>query len=439
MRSLLRPRTTELRRRTSGIQGARGDGAPGSAIGLPQIELATAAVALVAISATAIFGTVAAFLFIGASVLLAALRPAESVRDLARFWPLLALPLLAALSTIWSDAPARTLRASIQLFLTIASTIFVCRRIPARQTLLILAGAFLFMCLLAVPAIPAAVAKNVPLVGPFGSKNAMGFAAHALFALALAVGCDRTQPTAARIAAPFAVAYAFLVASLAHSAGTEASFAITLLTFPAFLIFGKVSFRARIALLVGVGLAVALGIAFLPDIQQAWDTFRTDVLKKDSTLTGRTYLWDFAARLTAQRPWLGHGYYAFWRHGNIDAEGLWQWGGIASRTGFNFHNAFIEMNVDLGLVGVALLFIVCATIALSALYCQLHEPSVTMAFLLSFLCILYIRTYSESTLLAPFNTITVLWMAAGVYAMARQQRSTPSPRGNAISRARRAI
>lgn len=190
-------------------------------------------------------------------------------------------------------------------------------------------------------------------------------------------------------------------------------------TFPIFVVFGRLSMPMRIAALALALIFVALALIFMPDLQAAWADFRVNVLKKDATLTGRTYLWDVAAKLNAERPWLGRGYYAFWRQGNIDAEGLWRWGGIGTRSGFNFHNAYVEMQVDLGWVGQALFIGVCAGIALTGFARQLIRPSVPMAFLLSLLIVIYVRSYAESGLIAPFSFLTLLWIATALYGFDR--------------------
>jgi exopolysaccharide production protein ExoQ len=75
---------------------------------------------------------------------------------------------------------------------------------------------------------------------------------------------------------------------------------------------------------------------------------------KDITLTGRTDLWRIGLEQIAERPWLGTGYQAFWQPGNPEAEHLWRAFGIASRTGFHFHNLYLSNAVEIGIPGAAL-------------------------------------------------------------------------------------
>lgn len=384
--------------------------------GLGQIELLLGVVAVLAIAATVLAGTVGAAIFLVAATALIGIRPAQSVRDLARFAPLLLLPLLAMVSTIWSDAPERTLRAGIQLMVTIIAAIIVCRRVSGTTLIAVLFAAYATMCVASLVKLPASLSTGAPLRGLFDSKNQFAFVAHLLFALGLAVVVDRRQNPLLRVGALGAIPLSVLLVVLAQSAGAKTSMGVTLVTFPAFLMLGRVNLSLRIVIVAATVLALALALVFLPDILAAWTDFQVHVLKKDATLTGRTYLWDFAARLSAERPWLGHGYYAFWRVGNIDAEGLWRWGGITAKSGFNFHNTFVEMEVDLGWVGVTVFTITCLGIAMAGLIRQFTNATVPVAFLLSLLTVLYIRSYAESTLIGPFNVLTFLWVAVAVYA-----------------------
>jgi exopolysaccharide production protein ExoQ len=375
-------------------------------------------IALSALVANAIFGMIAIAVFIIASLVLLALHPADCARALMRFFPLLMLPLLATLSTLWSDAPQVTLRAGLQLMLTFVVTIVVFRRADVRLVIIALFAAFFLLCLTALPSVPGSFARAQPLVGLLGSKNALGFGAHFCFALALALIWDATQPNVVRLAGLCTLPVTSLLIYLSHSAGAQTSAVLTLVIFPALVVFGHFRLSLRVMAAGAIVVFLATAMPFLTELQFALTDFRANVLNKDVSLTGRTYLWEFASRLSAERPWLGYGYSAFWRKGNVDAEGLWRWGGIASRTGFNFHNAFVEMKVDLGLVGQTIMIATCIGITSVGMIRQMLRPSVPMAFFLALQAVLYVRSATETGLIGPFSLMTVLWLAGAVYAMA---------------------
>ncbi|NJC08762.1 O-antigen ligase family protein [Polymorphobacter fuscus] len=412
---------------------------------MQRFEAPIAVAALLAIVGTGIFGTPAAGVFIFAALLLVAFRPLAAARDLLKFWPLLVLPLVAIASTLWSDAPERTMRAALQFMLTCIAAIMVCRRLAADHAILTLFIGYGVLALIALPSVPASLAGGTPLLGPFDSKNQMGFSAHLLVALALAVIFDRQQPSIARFVAAAAVPLGLGLLVLSNSAGAVASVGITFIAFPALMLLGRLSQRGRLIVLLLLIVALVIGSIFLSDIEAAIAAFRENVLKKDATLTGRTYLWEYADQLNRERPWLGGGYYAFWRHGNLGAEGLWRWGGIASRSGFNFHNAFIEMQVDLGWVGLGILVAMCIGIAGVACYRQFTRPTVPMAFFLAFLAVTYARSLTETGMIAPFSAVTVFCLATVVYARApdrkrvdrRRDRAGPSADRGALPARRR--
>ena len=371
---------------------------------------------VLALASVVLIGPLGVLLFMACSAAVMAANPLFNLRQLLRFAPLLVLPVLAILSTIWSDAPQRSMRAGLELLLTVVATILLCRNLRAERLILALFIAFLVTALTVVPGIPASLSSKLPLAAPWGSKNSVGFTGYMLFALSLALIVDRRQHWIFRVMGIGAVGFALVVAMLAQSGGTTASIAITLAVFPPLALLGAFKMPVRIALIVFTALLLLICTAFLDDIASAVTDFRTDVLHKDATLTGRTYLWDFAYRLSSARPALGYGYSAFWRQGNIDAEGLWRWGGIASRAGFNFHNAFIEMRVDLGLVGLTLMVLTCVAIAVVGVARQITAPSVAMAALLAMTAVNYVRSYAEDGLIAPFSLIMLIWLATGLYA-----------------------
>ncbi|KKC27771.1 O-antigen ligase family protein [Sphingomonas sp. SRS2] len=138
---------------------------------------------------------------------------------------------------------------------------------------------------------------------------------------------------------------------------------------------------------------------------------------KDSTLTGRVYLWDRAAALINERPLLGLGYNAFWRKGNLDAEGLWRHAGITSRSGFNFHSTPTELLVHLGIIGLILFVGVFAILAVTLLLRTMIRPNAAMIGWCTLLTYEIVRMPFESIGTGPFHYTTSLIAAALVISM----------------------
>jgi len=176
-------------------------------------------------------------------------------------------------------------------------------------------------------------------------------------------------------------------------------------------IFPKAT-RVAIAILAILSISTAVatqGIWLPPLVEQM-----SRAMGKDSTLTGRTYLWGRADSLIRERPALGLGYNGFWRKGNLDAEGLWRYAGIESRSGFNFHSTPTELLVHLGYVGLALYGGVFALLAVLLLLRTMIRPDAVMIGWSALLTYEVVRMPFESMGTGPFHYTTSLIAAAMV-------------------------
>jgi len=133
---------------------------------------------------------------------------------------------------------------------------------------------------------------------------------------------------------------------------------------------------------------------------------------KDPTLTGRTYLWYRAAELIREKPVLGRGYFSFWLQGNIDAEGLWRYAGIAERSGFNFHNTLVDLLVTVGWLGAVALIVTVLIAAVALVRRFVDRPSLALVFWISILLYELSRTPIETLGIQPFYFSTTLVFGA---------------------------
>ena len=97
--------------------------------------------------------------------------------------------------------------------------------------------------------------------------------------------------------------------------------------------------RFTFAILLG---ALAIGVA-LPFVGTGGVAEFTGLLARDSTFTGRTEIWDELVRIGSSHPILGVGYGSFWIHPPL-------------RFTINeSHNGYLEVFLELGIVGLILL------------------------------------------------------------------------------------
>lgn len=138
-----------------------------------------------------------------------------------------------------------------------------------------------------------------------------------------------------------------------------------------------------------------------------WVTLLTG-LGKDPTLTGRTILWGFIINKIQENPWLGYGRASFWAKNSV-------YGTEAGElVGTNFvaphaHNGFLDLGLDVGLVGGSLFLIsLITTFVLALKQAYATEKSEEM-WPLAFLVFLVMNNMTESYLLRLSNIYWVLY------------------------------
>ena len=139
------------------------------------------------------------------------------------------------------------------------------------------------------------------------------------------------------------------------------------------------------------------------------------ILGKDSTLTGRTYLWQRARDFIDQAPLLGTGYAAFWQIGNPPAEELWAASFEELGAGFNFHNLYLNTAVELGYVGLTSLILMLFTAGVRLLISIVKRPSPPVYFATAVFTFFCLTSFIEVALLYQFHLGTVLFGAIWAY------------------------
>jgi exopolysaccharide production protein ExoQ len=272
-----------------------------------------------------------------------------------RLLAILALPALALLSTIWSDRPETSLRAAIQYGTTIVPGLIAARvvSLPNLARGLALGGTLV----LAYSHWEGRYSYDVvdgsfAFAGAFQSKNQLGL--YASLTLLGALAClvlERRRGMAAALALPV-LGFAAVTLRMTESAGAIITLALALAGFGLTLWLSRLAPAPRLAALA-VLLALIVGGGVLAVQAGAFDSL-LGVFGKDTTLTGRTYLWARGIEYGQSVAPSGLGYYAFWVPGRAEAEELWLQFHISSFSGFHFHNTAVEAFVALGPLGLVL-------------------------------------------------------------------------------------
>jgi exopolysaccharide production protein ExoQ len=168
------------------------------------------------------------------------------------------------------------------------------------------------------------------------------------------------------------------------------------------LIAGK---RMRISPAI-VLLSIAVCYVALSKLS-GFDIYRLSyILYGDSSLTGRTVIWDFASWEIDRRPFLGWGYQSFWLVGPdapsiVDAPG-WV------KTMPNAHNGYYDTMLELGYVGLTLLVtFITATLHAIGRLADLDLRRAWLALSLALFIILY--NFLESQWMRGFEFLWVVF------------------------------
>ena len=302
---------------------------------------------------------------------------------------------LCVASVAWSDYRAVSLRGSLEMVSMVLAAIVIARLTSTTAFVKGLAiGAFLVL-------LATFSHGHFSIEGIFGSKNQAGYVAEVgIFAAAVYLFSTARR----RYKSMFVVIFLWccLCLVLSHSASSLVSLAVALMVSVVGSLIGWLPRRIRwlnftiLVLLGSLGGFAAASLGLQAALFQG--------LGKDTTLTGRTYLWGEGLKIALQHPVLGVGYGAFWVQGRALAEEYWYEFYIPTRTGFHFHNSYVETFVELGGVGLALLVaLVVSTCWKSLRYVLRHERDMTGIFCLGLSFMLLIRTFVEVDFLGQFG------------------------------------
>lgn len=314
-------------------------------------------------------------------------------------------------SVVWSDYPEITARASLEFFSMIVCVIVIARIVSTEA---FIKGLILgCCCVLIATLIDGSYGRDYftgeyTLVGMFGSKNQVGLYAEIGLYAAILYLFRRISITEKIVYAvvPIVVCGACLVIS--RSATSVASLAIVFAAIGAAWWAARFHPRLRWPVFMTIVLiAIVIGVAGFYLNEQG---VLFAMLGKNATFTGRTYLWAEGWKVALKAPVFGHGYNAFWVQGQPQAERYWYEFQMFRRGGFHFHSMFIELFVELGIVGLLLICYIILANCLQSLR-RLFARGVTVEALFSFgISVMFLtRAFVEVDFLGPFTVGCLLF------------------------------
>jgi exopolysaccharide production protein ExoQ len=337
----------------------------------------------------------------------------SSWKELRKERLLIALIGLVMLSSIWSVAPGISARRGMAVMGTTLFAVYLARRFTLREFL----NLFAITCgIVAVSSLVFGIfslgyaigAGDGTWHGVFNTKNVLGRQMALNILVFIFVG--KVSPhLRSTMWALEAVSLLLLVLS---RSGTAIA---TLAALPVFFI------AARLLRKKGVGLALFGGFACVlcligVYVFQHFDEILA-MFGKSADLTGRLPLWIAATFVGSSRPILGFGYNAFWQGANGPSLQVWKIVGWPAPHG---HNGFLDIWLDLGLVGLTLFLIGFATYVRRALKYlrQVQTPAAAWPFVM--MCFMFLTNLTESSFLKRNTIWWILYVVTILYSKVGQ-------------------
>jgi O-antigen ligase len=318
----------------------------------------------------------------------------------------------AMVSTLWSDDPGFTARRSLVLIASTCFGVYLATRFTMREILRL-------VCVVGVIAALASLmivwrkpefgissgATDGAWQGIFGQKNTLGrFMALELLALGIGAIAEKKWRwlyiAGGILCLPLAI--------LARDATALLALPVLAVLCPLFHLARKRSLVRMVAIISAVS-AAAAGFLLVAIIEPSKLLL---LIGKDSTLSGRTDIWTMVWQKFLQQPWLGYGYSAFWMgKDGKESAAIWQalkWSVPHS------HNGYLDVLVEVGIVGLVLFLVGCVVFFRQALRCARASNTVLGLFPLLYLSFTLLTNCSEGTIIKQESLFWVLYAAIWV-------------------------
>jgi exopolysaccharide production protein ExoQ len=315
-------------------------------------------------------------------------------------WPIGVFVALCMVSASWSDNPYGVFRKSLALLSCFMFGAYGYEVFGPRRFLMLIAVSSGLASLLSILlyAVAPGLASDTSFLttrairGIYSSKNALSIANQFGLAAALAVlYLEGGLSARGRLFFGFLTLVMLLTLALSRGISSMVNF-----FFISALIMAFSMRRAqRLRIVLGYLLVCFAALAAFVVIFASDELLQ--LLDKDASLTGRVPLWAESIRAILQRPLLGYGYMGFWNVDSVRTQYIW------SRIGFHAehaHNAYIELVLDVGIIGAALYLFTLLGIAISAVrQAKYNAPGIH--WLLIFMVSVFILNLDEATLALP--------------------------------------
>lgn len=354
--------------------------------------------------AQAIWSTV----YLGAALLLF-LRFPRVVRALPALGTIWIIVVLAVVSSQWSVAPSVTMRRAVAFVGTTLVGLYLGTRFRRATVFRILFAVFATVVALSpVASILGFRAAPGTWQGVFGTKNVLGQAM--VCSAIVSVLFAASEMGWRRIAG--CVIFTLSVALLLLS-NSKTSLVVLLAALALLIPLRLLRLRTGVAELAITASLVAAGAV---GVWIAGNSAAVlNLLGRDATLTGRVQLWSLLLEMIQRQTWLGYGYGGFWLGWDGPSGPIWQI--CIARYGWlppNGHDGFIDLALDLGLVGLVAFLVSLGTSLVRAVRLAHAGRSWADMFPVMFLYFTILANLTESALVTHNSLVWVLLVTSTV-------------------------
>lgn len=343
------------------------------------------------------------------------------VPNIAKAWPLFVLPIFALSSFAWSPYPSAAIKTGVFLILTPTLVITLLSLMDTRHAMRCLMFAGWMASLIILPQY-----HELSTAGPYGSKNYTALQMNFMMLLSLTAVLNKNELPWVRMAA---VPFVAIGAVCVYYANSTTHLVLGLLGFMGIVAMrilwvdvGRVGTMRSLVFLTGV-MIILLSATLV--LSMPGEDFMGDFLQKvgkDSTFSGRKLIWDAGRVVQEQHPILGTGLAGFWLYENGAAQSINFYDSKPIGTVLTFHNAYMEVRVHLGIVGLTMFIGTWIWQGQRALRNWLGSPGLEASSLLVLLALVFISTFTESIAWSVFSTPVNIMIFASTAAFSSARR-----------------
>jgi exopolysaccharide production protein ExoQ len=344
--------------------------------------------------------------------------------------PVVAIVALACMSTLWSADPAMTGKRSIELLGTTTIAYYVAYRYTLREFLRCYIAATAIaagLSIVAIVLLPSIGVMQTEYAGAwrgiYGHKNILGAGMSVGIITLLVLLVDATGKER-RVWWALLVAFAGLLVGSRSVTSIGVTLAVAACFGIGMLLRSKWRDRGITAL---IGFAAILVLCVTVARVDARTAFA--LIGRAPDLTGRTEVWSYALQAIGDRPYLGWGYKCFWvENGPVEQymtnpylpirinDGLGRIPGEDDWLPAHAHNGFIELSLDIGLVGTAIFVLALALGMWRAARLSIVNRGGTILWPLLMMIYCFVSNITEASI-ATYNAFPwVVFVIAFLYA-----------------------